>query len=342
MFMSSNPLGGSRARTIAFALLFVVTACTRAEAQVGEHAQKIDFQGEATPATIWYPTAAVAKPVAAGPFMTRVVMDAEPSPGRHPLVLLSHGSGGDPLSYETLAEALVQAGFIVAGVEHLGDSLSDGSRFGTPELFNRRPRQTSALLDALLADPQWAPLIDPSRIGALGHSAGAYTVLALGGAVPDLQALVQHCHDDYAADGFCHYRGIPDTVYARVPPSPMPMSGLADPRIRAVAALAPIGVIFEPASLKAMTVPVWLGTGQLDEVVPERYHAQPLVAIWGARVQWHSFAGAGHFSFISPVLPAWKERLGEVASDPAGFDRDAFQGELSRDLVAFFEGALGK
>jgi predicted dienelactone hydrolase len=274
--------------------------------------------------------------------MTRVVIDAEPSPGKHPLVLLSHGSGGDPLSYETLAEALVQAGFIVAGVEHLGDSLSDGSQFGSPEVFKRRPRQTSALLDALLADPHWAPLIDAARIGALGHSAGGFTVLALGGAVPDLQALVQHCHDDYSVDAFCHYRGIPDTVYARVPTSPMPMSGLADPRIRAVAALAPIGVIFEPASLKAMTVPVWLGTGTLDELVPERYHAKPLVAIWGARVQWHSFPGAGHFSFISPVLPAWKERLGEVASDPAGFDREAFQRELSGDLVAFLTKTLAR
>lgn len=342
MFMPSKRFRRPLSIAMVCALFFTMLTGTRAEAQVGERAQTIDFRGESTPATIWYPTAALAKPVAAGPFLTRAVIDAEPSPGKHPLVLLSHGSGGSPLSYESLAEGLVQAGFIVAGIEHLGDSLSDGSRFGTLEVFERRPRQASALLDALLADPRWAPLIDVARIGALGHSAGGFTVLALGGAVPDIQTLVQHCHDDYSADTFCHYRGVPETVYARVPPAAMPISGLTDPRIRAVAALAPIGAIFDPASLKAMTVSVWLGTAALDDVLPERYHAQPLVAIWGARVPWHSFPGAGHFSFVSPVLPGWKDRLGEVASDPPGFDRDAFQRALSPELIAFFKAKLGQ
>ena len=41
------------------------------------------------------------------------------------------------------------------------------------------PRQVSWVLDAVLADPRWAALVDARRIAVVGHSAGGYTVLAL-------------------------------------------------------------------------------------------------------------------------------------------------------------------
>ena len=42
------------------------------------------------------------------------------------------------------------------------------------------------------------------KIGALGHPAGGYTVLALAGGTPDLARLARHCQQESAADPvFC-------------------------------------------------------------------------------------------------------------------------------------------
>ena len=43
---------------------------------------------------------------------------------------------------------------------------------------------------------------------------------------------------------------------------------------------------------------------------------------------------------IAPIDAAWQQRLGPVASDPAGFDREAFHEALSEEIVAFFERSL--
>ena len=47
------------------------------------------------------------------------------SPARMPLVLLSHGSGGDGANLAWLAEALAGQGWIAAAVDHPGDRFGD-------------------------------------------------------------------------------------------------------------------------------------------------------------------------------------------------------------------------
>ena len=38
---------------------------------------------------------------------------------------------------------------------------------GRPEYFRARPAHVSAILDQILADPRWAPVIDETRIAAI-------------------------------------------------------------------------------------------------------------------------------------------------------------------------------
>ncbi len=86
------------------------------------------------------------------------------------------------------------------------------------------------------------------RIGALGHSAGGYTVLALAGAQADLSRIAAHCASEAlppspASAAWAAMAGRP-----RRPPPPPPrphrccMPSLRDPRVRAVVAMAPAGV----------------------------------------------------------------------------------------------------
>jgi predicted dienelactone hydrolase len=344
----TNRLSGGRCRQsrgATLAVLLTVAALTAltagpAAAQVGLHQWSLRIEGEATRAVLWYPSSDAAHELAPGPFLEDVAVEGKPQPGRFPLILLSHGSGGTGTSYERIAEALTTAGFVVAAVDHVGDTVGDTSRQGKAEIFSMRPRQLSGLLDAVLADPSWGPRVDAQHIGAIGHSAGGYTVLALAGAVPDVQLLVQHCRAEYASDGFCSYGGNPASRFADAPLVPTPLEGLRDPRVKAVVALAPIGAFFTPESLRQMTVPILLISGKKDDILPERFHAAPLAEAWGARARWISYADAGHFSFISPVQPAWKDRLAQIAADPPGLDRPAFQKTLASEVVAFFRRAL--
>lgn len=51
-----------------------------------------------------------------------VVKDALPTPGQHPLILMSHGTGGSAPQMLWLAQALVQQGYWVAAVNHHGNT----------------------------------------------------------------------------------------------------------------------------------------------------------------------------------------------------------------------------
>ena len=134
-----------------------------------------------------------------GPFALDVAIGAKPVDKVKALILLSHGIGGSELGHSVLAQALARNGYLVAALRHPGDNWQDRSLIEkSPErYFDERPRQASRVIDAILADPAWKDRIASDsrgpRVGALGHSAGGYTVLALGGSpagsVPDEEAL---------------------------------------------------------------------------------------------------------------------------------------------------------
>lgn len=135
------------------------------------------------PAAVMYPSADARARL--GPYAIAAQRDAVVAGGRHPLILLSHGSGGDMFGHHDLAEALARRGYIVAMPEHAGDSHSDRSGFATDRVLLGRAWQASAVISAVLADPRFGAHIDPGRIGAAGFSAGGYTALLLLGAKPD-------------------------------------------------------------------------------------------------------------------------------------------------------------
>jgi len=117
---------------------------------------------------------------------------ARPAPGRYPLVLLSPGFTMPRTSLTGLAEELTSHGYVVALIDHTyentGTTFPDGStlpcaecgQLKSPEdwagLERSRARDSSFVLDRLTAHPhpawRYARMIDPSRVGMAGHSAG--------------------------------------------------------------------------------------------------------------------------------------------------------------------------
>ena len=84
-----------------------------------------------------------------GPWRLPLVRNADLSAGIYPLVMISHGLGGNDWSHHLLAQSLVKAGFIVASLRHPDDLL----RVGTPAQSVLRPLELTAGLDAVLSSP---------------------------------------------------------------------------------------------------------------------------------------------------------------------------------------------
>ena len=135
---------------------------------------------------MFYPAAlsdSSAKPTGL-PFFTNLHLyrDAGLVEGRHPLVMLSHGRGSNPLQYAWFAETLASQGYIVAGLYHYRANTYDQSIAYLSNKIWQRPRDISSAMDFLLKDPVWGNAIDAQRIGVAGHSQGGFTSLWIGGA----------------------------------------------------------------------------------------------------------------------------------------------------------------
>ncbi len=142
-------------------------------------------------AQIWYPAVDTADEVEmfigppetplfrAGLAASEAQLAAEPA--AFPLILLSHGTGGTALQLGWLASFLAAQGYVVAGVNHHGNTAIEPYTVQGFVRFWERALDLTAVLDQLLQDPFFASRIDPERIGAAGFSLGGYTVLALAG-----------------------------------------------------------------------------------------------------------------------------------------------------------------
>ena len=289
--------------------------------------------GTTMPATVFYPATGPSGATDLGPYRVAATPGLPIADGRHPLVLISHGHGGSALGHHDLATALADAGFIVAAIEHAGDNHRDQSGFGTERVLRGRAWQVSALLDLLVADPQFGPRIDADRVGVAGFSAGGYTSLLLLGAPPDFARRDAYCAAQPADAEVCVE--VP-AVIERLPVS----RDTADPRVRAGFVMAPFAIFFDDAALKRVDAPVFLYGATSDRVLLPAYNVLP---VRDALPRLHTFrgiVGAGHYVFLAPCNPGMSEALPVLCVDPPGIDRGALHAQINADAVGFFRETL--
>jgi predicted dienelactone hydrolase len=319
------------------------------------------WRGAATQAlmtVVWYPTdrSGLEQPAPIGSPQVKLfvghplVPQAPIAAGRHPLIVMSHGTGGSAGSLDWIASALAEQGYIVVGVNHPGNHALAPLTAEGFLLWWERATDLSEALDAVLADPQFAAHVDPECIAALGFSLGGYTVLALAGARTDRQAFFQFCRSP-AADATCHppEMDAPGIGKMRLDESsPATRASLArsgnsfrDPRIRAAFVMAPaLGQAFRPHGLADVTIPLAIMAGDGDMTVPSASNAS-----WYAKhipqTQYELVqGGAGHYIFINVCLPAAMDQLAQVCHDARGVDRQAVHGRVIAKAMRFFGKAL--
>ena len=303
---------------------------------VGYRDIRIDTGDEALLTALWYPTDAPSGQTVVGPFAMPAVRDAPFGTGPFGLILISHGTGGSRLNHRSTAIRLARAGYVVAAPEHTGDNWHDDRFAGRSENWRRRPAQLSSVLNWLLEDPEYREHIDPKRIGAIGHSAGGFSVLALIGGVPDLRELARHCTEHRVRDSlFCGY-GRPDGH------APAPILRMADRRVGAVVAVAPVGALFGEGAFAGVEAPAQIHRLDSDRVLREPWHAENIAELMGRNATLIGHPGVHHFAFISPFPPGIEDQVGEAARDPAGFDRRAFLAVIDRQILEFFDDVLSQ
>ncbi|MEN9866865.1 MAG: hypothetical protein RL748_2455, partial [Pseudomonadota bacterium] len=134
------------------------------------------------PALLLYPSQQASRTTMIGPYAFDSSPDAPIAPGRFPLILISHGSGGSHLLYRSIAIHLARQGYIVALPEHPGNNRNDNSLENSNDNLALRPYHLGLTI-AAVADALGAS-VNTDRIGVVGHSMGGYTALALAGGQP--------------------------------------------------------------------------------------------------------------------------------------------------------------
>jgi len=268
--------------------------------------------------SVFYPSGAREQPESLGRYRFEVALNARPAAGEFALVVISHGGGGTPLVYRTLARHLARNGFVVGLPTHPFNNVRDNSWQGKLENLRARPALVHGVLDWFFADPEFGPLLKPGVAAVVGHSMGGYTALAAAGGVATALA-----HEP--ADGNAREVGLEP-----------------DPRITALVLLAPATVWFSGEdALRRVNLPVLMLSAERDELTPAP-HAQIVVERLPdkAKLQHRVVPNAGHFSFLAPFPEVLTKPSFPPSQDPPGFDRVAFLEELNLEVTAFLRQAL--
>lgn len=188
--------------------------------------------------------------------------------GKHPLIIMSHGNGGERRDSSWLAEHLVKQGYIVASVEHYGNSYSTYNA-GSSLRFWDRSLDISFALDRLLEEPFLENKIDRERVGFIGYSLGGMTGLSLAGAtaknVEEVARQLQKVRKEISAEL------VEQADFSEA------YKDLADTRIKAIALIFPATFVYPAEGLKSIKTPVAMIASEGDEVLPFKDHAMKLI-----------------------------------------------------------------
>jgi predicted dienelactone hydrolase len=297
----------------------------------------IEVPSDAGPALaggVWYPCATPPGEIAVGPVTVRAAKDC-PIAGRDlPLVVISHGFGGSFVGHRDVDEALADAGFIVAAINHPSDSSRSPEHDHKDPLsaLTDRPADIKHLVDFMLGAWPSAVKIDRDRIGFFGFSRGGFTGLALiGGEINFRDVLAQWCPEGSMQPGCAEAR------LHGIPTQPL----VHDPRIKAAVIADPLlGRFFTTEGLKGVHLPVQLWASEFGGDGVTHDDAATVDRNLAARPELHMVANAGHFAFLPPCSPVQARAFAQICADPLGFDRAAFHVEFDRQVVAFFRAHL--
>lgn len=258
-----------------------------------------------------------------------------------PLIVISHGIASDRYAFVYLAKHLASYGFAVVVLEHPGSNAQRFQQYfaglaGPPEPmeFINRPLDVKYVLDELQrlekSDPNLQGKLNFQQVGAIGHSYGGYTVLALAGAKINFEKISRDCNPNRSLN-------VSVLLQCRANDLAMKDYQLKDDRIQAIIAINPINsTIFGEIGLGQIQVPTMLVAASQDIFAPPvAEQIQPFTWLSSANKYLALIENATHFTAIAEPTPE-----NDVIPVPAGLlgpERTAGYSYLQALSVAFLQ-----
>jgi len=264
------------------------------------------------PSYIMYPTTTPSENISIGPFSVDATKDAPINGENLPIVIISHGGGGNFLGYLTIAEFLSERGFVVIMIEHYKNNRNDNEYENKLQNFEIRPRHISITIDTILSDELFKNHIDKDKIIIIGHSMGGYTALAVAGG------------EAYTKDR-------------------VKVETTKDERVKAIILLAPATGFYKyEKSLDKVKIPILFFSAEKDNLTTSKEHKELVEnqLSYNENVVFEIIENAGHFSFLSPFPKSMISPKFPPSIDPKGFDREKFHKELNRKIFTFINDVL--
>lgn len=251
---------------------------------------------------------------------------------KYPLIIMSHGQSCDRYNIAWVAEVLAANGYIVAAMDHYGNTWNNK----IPEIYAspwERPKDITFVLDRLLSESPFKDRIDNTKIGFVGYSLGGGTGLWIAGAQTskiDLQQARINCERDLA--GVVPVEMIDKIDFSKA------CGSYRDSRISAMVVMAPaLGWLFEEESLKKISIPMYIVAPEKDQIVPIESNAM-IFAKKIARASLKIIRDADHFIFLNrPTLFGKRFLEAKYCEDPASICREKIHEEIAKNTTVFFD-----
>ncbi|MEJ2679634.1 MAG: dienelactone hydrolase family protein [Gemmatimonadota bacterium] len=111
------------------------------------------------------------------------------TPGRHPAVILLHGSAGWRTEYIDIARAFADSGFVALVLDYYagtgGAPIGSAEKLRKWEIWRRTVRNAADYLRSL-------PSVAGGRIALVGYSRGAFLAVSVGASIPSVVAVVDY------------------------------------------------------------------------------------------------------------------------------------------------------
>lgn len=254
------------------------------------------------------------------------------------IAILSHGAMGSAKDYSWLAYPLAAQGWIVAGLNHFGESWRYGGQNIDPSSVTRfwqRTEDVSFVIDSLGAFLPKGLTTTKANIVVVGHSSGGYTAAALAGVTLDIKQMYDYCVSPQAkADLGCSYGKKEDLKQSKSVTQKV-NSGL-DNRVTGIVMLDPaLGPAATIVSLNSVKVPTLVIGSQNNDFLSFEHHAKyyahnipnaKLVALNG---------GEGHFVYINSCENNYKARGVPLCQDREGVNRTEVHRRILGDILKF-------
>ncbi|QPC86220.1 hypothetical protein GA830_05300 [Mesorhizobium sp. NBSH29] len=299
----------------------------------------VAYQNEPVSGAIWYPSTGGGTEVSIGEngvfYGTAVQEGGTIGEGPFPVILVSHGLGGNIRTLSWLTAGLAARGAVVVSVDHPNSTTSDFDlRAGLDHWTRVQDLQTA--LDKLEADPRFAGQLDLTRVMAAGFSYGGWTALSMGGVAGDLAGYAAHCdtvgrassHCADLAEGGIDLHSLDAAAWdASYKDQRITMVAVIDPALHYGLAQQHVDSLVDDVLL------IGLGDGD-DRLLATDFSADGsdfAALLPGARID--VIAPANHFAALLPCKPMGAEILEEEGDDPVcdgpeGLDRVAVHEEI--------------